>query len=193
MRRAIIATVIVAAVATSGCSVFKSRANATPDEFAVARNAPLVIPPDYTLTPPVAGTAALTPQDAQQQAIDALFGGPAPRSQSELNLLEKAGRDRALVGARSTASDPDTRVVDKGPTTMAILNAPESDGHSTRSAPDMSGGSGIVCGEGTPSSTTPSRPSPASTACSASSAPSGSTPHSPATSAAPGTRSRSRT
>ena len=28
-----------------------------PDEFAVARNAPLVIPPDYTLTPPVAGTA----------------------------------------------------------------------------------------------------------------------------------------
>ena len=30
-----------------------------PDEFQVARNAPLVIPPDYTLTPPVAGTAAL--------------------------------------------------------------------------------------------------------------------------------------
>ena len=100
----------------------------TPDEFQVARNAPLVIPPDYTLTPPVAGTVALTPQDAQQQAIDALFGGPAPRSQSELNLLEKAGRDRALVGARSTASDPDTRVVDKGPTTMTILNAPEQDG-----------------------------------------------------------------
>jgi len=54
--------------------------------------------------------------------------GVKPRSQSESNLLERAGRDRALVGARSTAGDPDTRVVDKGPVTTAILNAPEADG-----------------------------------------------------------------
>jgi len=38
-------------------------------------------------------------------------------------MLDKAGRDRTQIGARSTAGDPDTRVVDKGPTTMAILNA----------------------------------------------------------------------
>ena len=66
-------------------------AAAAPDEFAVARNAPLVIPPDYSLTPPVAGTAGLSAGDAQQQAIDALFGGPAPRSASETSLLEVAG------------------------------------------------------------------------------------------------------
>jgi hypothetical protein len=125
--RKLVPLVALSAVALSGCAVLGGKKSA-PDEFQVARNAPLVIPPDYTLTPPVAGTAALTPQDAQQQAIDALFGGPAPRSQSELNLLERAGRDRALVGARSTAGDPDTRVVDKGPVTMAILNAPEADG-----------------------------------------------------------------
>jgi hypothetical protein len=125
--RKLVPLLALSAVALSGCGVFSGKPK-TPDEFQVARNAPLVIPPDYTLTPPVAGTAALNPSEAQQQAIDALFGGPAPRSQSELNLLEKAGRDRALVGARSTASDPDTRVVDKGPATMAILNAPESDG-----------------------------------------------------------------
>ena len=124
MRR-FIPLVLIPAIALGGCSLF--RAKSTPDEFQVARNAPLVIPPDYSLTPPVAGTAALNPQDAQQQAIDALFGGPAPRSQSEMNLLEKAGRDRTLIGARSTAGDPDTRVVDKGPTTVAILNAPEQD------------------------------------------------------------------
>ena len=53
---------------------------AGPDEFAVARNAPLVVPPDFSLAPPVAGTAGCRPSDAQQQAIDALFGGPAPRS-----------------------------------------------------------------------------------------------------------------
>ena len=126
MRKFILAAVIPA-IALGGCSVFTAK-RAAPDEFQVARNAPLVIPPDYSLTPPVAGTAALTPQDAQQQAIDALFGGPAPRSQSEFNLLEKAGRDRTQIGARSTAADPDTRVVDKGPVTTAILNAPEADG-----------------------------------------------------------------
>ena len=92
-----------------------------PDEFAVARNAPLIIPPDYTLTPPVAGTAVLNPQDAQQQAIEALFGGPAPRSASETSLLEEAGRDRAAAGARSTAGDPNTRIVDKGNVTATIL------------------------------------------------------------------------
>ena len=124
MRKAIIATVIVAAVATSGCSVFKSRSNATPDEFAVARNAPLVIPPDFSLTPPVAGTAGLSPADAQQQAIDALFGGPAPRSASELMLLDQAGRERAQIGIRSNVWDPDTRVVDKGAEAVKILNAP---------------------------------------------------------------------
>src|SRR6187402_2708894 len=127
MHKALPLFIAAGALSLGGCGAIGGRSKSL-DEFAVARNAPLVIPPDYTLTPPVAGTAALTPQDAQQQAIDALFGGPAPRSQSEMNLLEKAGRDRALVGARSTASDPDTRVVDKGPTTMAILNAPESDG-----------------------------------------------------------------
>ena len=125
--RKLVPLVALPAIALSGCGIVGGRPQA-PDEFQVARNAPLVIPPDYSLTPPVAGTAALTPQDAQQQAIDALFGGPAPRSQSEYNLLEKAGRDRTQVGARSTAGDPDTRVVDKGPVTTAILNAPEADG-----------------------------------------------------------------
>jgi hypothetical protein len=124
--RKLVPLMLIPALALGGCAVFGKRS--TPDEFQVARNAPLVIPPDYSLTPPVAGTAALNPQDAQQQAIDALFGGPAPRSSSELNLLEKAGRDRTLIGARSTAGDPDTRVVDKGAVTMTILNAPEADG-----------------------------------------------------------------
>jgi hypothetical protein len=126
MRKSIPLVLLVPAIALGGCSLFSTQ-RAAPDEFQVARNAPLVIPPDYSLTPPVAGTAALTPQDAQQQAVDALFGGPAPHSRSEMDILEKAGRDRTLIGARSTAGDPDTRVVDKGPTTMTILNAGEQD------------------------------------------------------------------
>ena len=123
MHNAFIALLAVAAVATSGCSMFSGR-RATPDEFAVARNAPLIIPPDFSLAPPVAGTQGLSAGEAQQQAIDALFGGPAPRSPAETSMLDAAGRADAPIGIRSTAWDPDTRVVDKGQTTLAILAAP---------------------------------------------------------------------
>jgi hypothetical protein len=126
MRKAL-PLLLVASIAMGGCSIFGNK-SAAPDEFAVARNAPLVIPPDYTLTPPVAGTAGITPEAAQAQAIEALFGGPAPRSTSERLLLDKAGRDRATIGVRSTVGDAATRVVDKGQVTTAILAAPESNG-----------------------------------------------------------------
>ena len=124
MRKA--SSVMMIAVALSGCTLF--RGSQAPDEFAVARNAPLIIPPDYGLTPPVAGTAGLSPQGEPSQASEALFGGPAPRSASETSLLDRAGRDRASLGIRSTAGDPNTRIVDKGTVTTAILNAPPSDG-----------------------------------------------------------------
>ena len=120
MRKALI--LLVPAVLLGGCGVLTGK-RATLDEFAVARNAPLVIPPDYTLTPPVAGTVSLSAQEAQTQAIEALFGGPAPRSATETSMLESAGRDRAPIGIRSTAGDPATRVVDKGQATQAILAA----------------------------------------------------------------------
>ena len=126
MRNAFSALLLgAAAMSTAGCATLTGR-QAAPDEFAVARNAPLVIPPDYTLAPPVAGTVTTT-NDVQQQAIDTIFGGPAPRSQGEMSLLEQAGRDTAQLGIRSTAWDPDTRVVDKGPITLSILAVPESD------------------------------------------------------------------
>ena len=126
MRKFLTAMVLAAAVTTSGCAVLRGKA-ASPDEFAVARNAPLIIPPDFSLAPPVAGTGGLTPADAQQQAIDALFGGPAPRSPGETSLLDAAGRTSAQVGIRSQVWDPNTRLVDKGPTTVKILTAANTD------------------------------------------------------------------
>ena len=125
MSKAIPVLLVLPALLLGGCSVLRGK-QAPLDEFAVARNAPLVIPPDYTLAPPVAGTVSSSAETAQQQAIEALFGGPSPRSQTETILLQEAGRDRAPVGARSMAGDPDTRVVDKGNTTRAILVAPET-------------------------------------------------------------------
>ena len=125
MRKTIPILLLLPALA--GCGLLRGR-TAGPDEFQVARNAPLIIPPDYTLNPPTAGAATAAPTDAQSQAIEALFGGPAPRSTSELLLLEKAGRDHAALGARSIVGDPDTKVFDKGAVTAAIIAAPQADG-----------------------------------------------------------------
>jgi len=125
MRKSLTALVLVAFVATSGCAALRGRKNPNA-EFTVARSAPLVVPPDFNLAPPVTGTNGLSPADAQQQAIDTLFGGPAPRSLGEMSLLDQANRDIAAVGIRSTVWDPDTRIVDKGATTLTILSAQPS-------------------------------------------------------------------
>ncbi len=126
MRKLTPALLLLPALALSGCAMIGGR-SATPDEFAVVRNAPLIIPPDYTLTPPAPGTASISAGDVQSQAIDALFGGPAPRSSAETSLLESAGRDRASVGAKSSAGDPNTRIVDKGTVTAKILATVQGD------------------------------------------------------------------
>ncbi len=123
MRKSLL-LLFIPALALGACAHKRSN---TPDAFMVARNAPLVIPPDYSLTPPVAGTVTSSPEESQQQAIEALFGGPAPRPQSESLLLDRAGRDRAALGARSVAGDPGTNVVDMGATTQAIVTAAQSD------------------------------------------------------------------
>src|SRR5215218_8465447 len=112
----------------AGCGTGGVAGRERPDEFAVTRNQPLVIPPDYALTPPRTGEPTPVGADARTQALDALFGGPAPRSQSERSMLNAAGADRAALGARSVAGDPSTTVVDKGAVTQAIVAAPAGAG-----------------------------------------------------------------
>lgn len=101
-----------------------------PDEFAVQRQAPLVIPPDFSLVPPEPGAPRPTEGTAAQQALEALFGGPAQRSSIESNAVNNAGE--AEIGIRSTVGDPATYTVDKGAATRTILAAPEGDGQAAR-------------------------------------------------------------
>ena len=125
-----------ASLALAGCGSSGIAGRDRPDEFAVARNAPLVIPPDFALTPPAPGSPTPTGTDARTQALDALFGGTAPRSASETSVLNQVGRDRAAPGARSVAGDPQTEVVDKGAVTQTIIAAPTGPGRdATASTP----------------------------------------------------------
>jgi hypothetical protein len=133
--RKVLAVVAVANVALllSGCGKRGYDRN-RPDEYAVARSAPLVVPPDFSLRPPQPGVARPQDNNPSAQALDALFGGSAPRSQSERSTLDNAGGDSAAPGVRSDAGDPETKIVDKGGTTRDIVAAPEGDGQNARTA-----------------------------------------------------------
>ena len=97
-----------------------------PDEFAVQRAAPLVVPPDFNLTPPQPGAPRPTEGSAAAQTLEAIFGGPQARSTVETSVLERAGT--ADPGIRSAIGDPDTATVAKGTVTRYIIAAPEGDG-----------------------------------------------------------------
>lgn len=97
-----------------------------PDEFAIGRSAPLVVPPDYNLAPPRPGAPRPMDTDAQTQAMEALFGAgtrAAPKSPGEQKLLDDAGATRPDPSARSTAGDPATVVVNKGALLKTIIDA----------------------------------------------------------------------
>jgi len=115
------------AAVLAGCAGSKGIGGG-PDEFEVAREAPLVIPPDFALKPPQPGAARPQDIDPSQQALAAMFGGPAPRSAGETAALNAAGQDNADPGIRSAVGDADTKVVDMGSTTRDIEAAPAGDG-----------------------------------------------------------------
>jgi hypothetical protein len=115
-----------AAALLSGCGGGGLFNRDRPDEFAVQRQAPLVIPPDFALTPPSPGAPRPSDQSTAQQAQDALFGPPAPRSGVETSVSDRAGV--AAAGIRSNVGDPATNTVAKGSVTRDIIAAPQGDG-----------------------------------------------------------------
>jgi Protein of unknown function (DUF3035) len=131
MRKAIVAGVLVMTLAGCGSSsgIFN---RARPNEMAVTRAAPLVVPPDFALSPPKPGTARAQEADSSTQALQAMFGGPAARSAAETGALGQAGAARSAAGIRSTVGDPQTNVADKGAVTRDIIAAPEGDGQDAR-------------------------------------------------------------
>lgn len=131
--RKVLGVVAVGAL-LSGCAGGGILNRKSPDEFQVTRLAPLVVPPDFALVPPAAGSPQAQAADSSTQALQAMFGGPAARSGSETTTLNAAGVGRAQPGIRSNAGDPATDVVDKGSTTRDILAAPEGNGQAARTS-----------------------------------------------------------
>ena len=96
---------------------------------ATGRAAPLVVPPDFALEP-TAATAVRPTDGGQEQVLEALFGGVAPRSAAERAISTTPGT--AEMGIRSSVGDPQTVTVNKGSITRDIIAAPEGDGQTAQ-------------------------------------------------------------
>ncbi|MES2781399.1 MAG: DUF3035 domain-containing protein [Pseudomonadota bacterium] len=93
------------------------------------RAAPLVVPPDFALEP-TAATLTRSADATQEQALEALFGGPSARSAAERSISTTPGI--AEAGIRSSVGDPQTNTVNKGSITRDIIAAPEGDGQTAQ-------------------------------------------------------------
>src|SRR3546814_4335905 len=71
------------------------------DLMAVSRQAPLVVPPDFSLVPPAPGAARTGTDSTAEQTLQALFGGPSQRSATETQVLDEAKGATADAGIRS--------------------------------------------------------------------------------------------
>ena len=125
-KKLVVAVVALAALGVTGCAKSGYKNKNSPDEFAISRNAPLVVPPDFTLAPPKPGAPRALGVDSQTQANEALFGPgakPPPKSASEQQLLDKAGATKPDPGARSDAGNMSSTMVDKGAFVQELLAA----------------------------------------------------------------------
>lgn len=111
---------------TSACSNLRDAFGLTkraPDEFAVVTKPPLVVPPDFSLRPPLPGAAASqTSGAAAGEAKAALLGrGAAAESQAatgsdgEQALLARAGADEAAPDIRALILRETTQLEDRDP------------------------------------------------------------------------------
>ena len=121
----------VATAALSGCGELRQAAGLnkkSPDEFAVTTKAPLVIPPDFSLRPPLPGappTNTLDPSDSAQQALFSGASDPATVAAS-MRGNYTPGEKMFLANAKVDASDPSIRVRLNADQRAAIQNADRS-------------------------------------------------------------------
>ncbi|WP_310496174.1 DUF3035 domain-containing protein [Sandarakinorhabdus sp.] len=122
-----IAILMICGAVLSACGGKGGLAGRGPDEMAISRNAPLVVPQDFALAPPTPGAPRAAGIDAQASAMEALFGPgvkPPTRSPAEQQLLDRAGAAGTDPAIRSQAGDPKTNTVNKGAFLREVIDAP---------------------------------------------------------------------
>jgi len=114
----------------SGCDSLRDAAGLTkksPDEFAVTTKAPLVIPPDFNLRPPLPGAPPSNTRDPSTNAEMALFNNTDPQTVANgLVGTFTPGERMLLANARVQNSDPAIRARLNTDQRAAVQNADRS-------------------------------------------------------------------
>ena len=85
-----------------------------PDEFAVVRNAPLTLPPDFTLRPPRPGEARPNEESVREQARVALFNEAGALAIDDSTAAATHGEAAFIERAGAADVDPNIRhIVDR--------------------------------------------------------------------------------
>lgn len=118
----------VVALGLSGCGGVKSSLGLekkSPDEFTVMTEAPLVMPPDYSLRPPQPGAPRpgnLSPQAQAQQAIIGASPDIEPGSAEAIIVQQSGGNEADPAIRQSLNASDDKKQAATGFLTDAILN-----------------------------------------------------------------------
>ena len=114
----------------SGCDSLRDAAGLTkrsPDEFAVTTKAPLVIPPDFNLRPPLPGAPPSNTRDPSTNAEMALFANTDPQVVANgLVGTYTPGERMFLANAKAQNSDPAIRARLNADQRAAVQNADRS-------------------------------------------------------------------
>lgn len=91
MKTALLISTLIASTLVSGCAALGG--SNSPDEFRVVKKAPLVVPPDYSLRPPEAGSGTPFEVDETRAGTASAFGSDigTNASASERALVASAG------------------------------------------------------------------------------------------------------
>lgn len=141
MKTAILVSTCIAGMLVSGCAALGG--TNSPDEFRVVKKAPLVVPPEYSLRPPEAGSGTPFEVDPTRAGTASAFGTDIGQnaSASERALVAAAGANAVSPVIREQVDWEEASIIRKSQSVSdRVMN---SDG-SEQDSPDSATGGGEV-------------------------------------------------
>ncbi|MEM9178605.1 MAG: DUF3035 domain-containing protein [Pseudomonadota bacterium] len=141
MKSAILVSTCIAGMLVSGCAALGG--TNSPDEFRVVKKAPLVVPPEYSLRPPEAGSGTPFEVDPTRAGTASAFGADIGQnaSASERALVAAAGANAVSPIIREQVDWEEASIIRKSSSVSdRVMN---SDG-SEQDSPDSATGGGEV-------------------------------------------------
>lgn len=132
LSRSLVALLALSLAATvlSGCEGLRRAAGLnkkSPDEFAVSTKAPLVIPPNFNLRPPLPGAPPANTLDPSSNAELALFSNSDPQTvAAQMKGTYTNGERMLLANAKAQQADPTIRARLNADQRATVQNADRS-------------------------------------------------------------------